>query len=165
MSAKPSTLDKIPFVRPALPSFEVLEADVREIFASGMLTKGRHLAEFERQLADHLDVKHAIAVSSCTSGLMLAYQALQLEGEVIIPSFTFISTASALVWCGVKPVFADVHLDTTNIDPAAAEAAITPRTSAIVGVHNFGNPADIDELKRIADRHGLKLIFDAAHGF
>jgi dTDP-4-amino-4,6-dideoxygalactose transaminase len=82
-----------------------------------------------------------------------------------VPSFTFMATVSALVWCGLKPVYADVECDTTNLDPEAAEAAITPQTTAIVAVHNFGNPADIEGLQQVADRHGLKLIFDAAHGF
>jgi dTDP-4-amino-4,6-dideoxygalactose transaminase len=75
------------------------------------------------------------------------------------------ATVSALIWCGLRPVFADVNRDTTNLDPASAEAAITPRTTAIVAIHNFGNPADIAGLQAVADRHGLKLIFDAAHGF
>jgi dTDP-4-amino-4,6-dideoxygalactose transaminase len=84
---------------------------------------------------------------------------------VILPSFTFMATASAAVWAGLRPVFADVDRQTNNLDAAAAEAAITPRTVAIVAVHQFGNPADIEGLQRVAARHGLKLIFDAAHGF
>jgi dTDP-4-amino-4,6-dideoxygalactose transaminase len=96
---------------------------------------------------------------------MLAYKGLGLSGNVIVPSFTFMATVSALVWAGLHPVFADVLRDTTNLDPAAAEAAITPETSAIVAVHNFGNPAKLDALQEVADRHGLKLILDAAHGF
>jgi dTDP-4-amino-4,6-dideoxygalactose transaminase len=130
-----------------------------------MLTKGAHLEEFERRLSEHLRVEHAICVSSCTSGLMLSYRGLHLKGEVIVPSFTFMATVSSMVWAGLRPVFVDVDPATTNIDPRAVEDAITPRTSAIVAVHNFGNPAPIDQLQSIAGRHGLKLIFDAAHGF
>jgi dTDP-4-amino-4,6-dideoxygalactose transaminase len=130
-----------------------------------MVTKGAHLISFERAIAQHLGVKHATGVSSCTLGLMLTFRGLGLNGDVIVPSFTFMATVSALVWCGLRPVFADVDSGTTNLDPAAAEAAITPRTTAIVAVHNFGNPADIAGLRAVADRHGLKLIFDAAHGF
>jgi dTDP-4-amino-4,6-dideoxygalactose transaminase len=96
---------------------------------------------------------------------MLVYKALGLSGDVVVPSFTFMATVSALVWCGLRPVFADVQVGSTNLDPAAAEAAITPQTTAIVAVHNFGAPADIDGLLAVARRHGLKLIFDAAHGF
>ena len=96
---------------------------------------------------------------------MLTYQGLNLSREVIVPSFTFMATVSALIWCGLTPVFVDVDFGSTNIDPKKVEELITPNTSAIVGVHNFGNPAEIDELEKIATKHGIKLIFDAAHGF
>jgi dTDP-4-amino-4,6-dideoxygalactose transaminase len=156
---------KINVVRPLLPSYSEISEQVQDILESRMLTKGHHLHVFEERVAEHLGVKHAVAVSSCTTGLMLAYQALGLKGDVVVPSFTFMATVSALVWAGVRPIFADVDRATTNLDPAAAEAAITPLTTAIVAVHNFGNPAEIDELQSVADRHGLKLLFDAAHGF
>jgi dTDP-4-amino-4,6-dideoxygalactose transaminase len=135
------------------------------MLSSGMVTKGRHLAAFEEAISDHLGVKQVVGVSSCTSGLMLTYKGLALTGDVVVPSFTFMATVSALVWCGLRPVFADVDAGTTNLDPAAAEASITPNTTAIVAVHNFGNPADIQGLQAVANRHGVKLIFDAAHGF
>ena len=156
---------KIPIVRPVLPPFSDLAADAEELLSSGMVTKGRHLLNFEEAVAAHLGVRHAVAISSCTTGLMLTYKCLGLTGEVVIPSFTFMATASALVWAGLKPVFADVDFQTTNLDAEAAEAAITPDTSAIVAVHNFGNPADLDALQALADRRNLKLICDAAHGF
>jgi dTDP-4-amino-4,6-dideoxygalactose transaminase len=172
MTDRPVILDGIPIfenkvsiVRPVLPALEELQSDIQEIFRTGMVTKGRHLAEFEQSIALHLGVKNAIAVSSCTLGLMLTYRGLGLIGDVVVPSFTFMASVSSLVWAGLTPVFADVEFRTTNIDPAAVEAAITPRTSAILAVHNFGNPANIDELSVIANRHGLNLIFDAAHGF
>lgn len=155
----------VPFVRPDLPDFAAIAGDWENILRSGMLTKGPYLDRFEAALAEHLHVRNVVCVSSCTSGLMLTYRALGLTGEVIIPSFTFMATATALEWSGLRPVFADVDVASTNLDPRAAEAAITPRTSAIVAVHNFGNPARIDALQTIARRHGLKLIFDAAHGF
>src|SRR6185503_17532544 len=97
--------------------------------------------------------------SSCTTGLMLTYKCLGLTGDVVVPSFTFMATVSALEWAGLRPVFADVDFGTTNLDPAAAEAAITPRTTAIVAVHNFGNPADIDALEAVARSHSVRLIF------
>lgn len=165
LGSAPIFTEKIPIVRPVLPSFADLAAEAEEVLTTGMVTKGRNLLNFEEAVADHLGVRHAVAVSSCTTGLMLAYKCLGLTGDVVIPSFTFMATASALVWAGLKPVFADVDLNTTNLDPAAAEAAITPHTSAIVAVHNFGNPADMDDLQSLADRKGLKLIYDAAHGF
>jgi dTDP-4-amino-4,6-dideoxygalactose transaminase len=156
---------RVPIVRPVLPAFADLAADAEELLSTGMVTKGRHLLDFEEAVAEHLGVRHAVALSSCTTGLMLTYKCLGLTGEVVIPSFTFMATASALVWAGLRPVFADVDFHTTNLDPAAAEAAITPDTCAIVAVHNFGNPADLDALQALADRKNLKLICDAAHGF
>ena len=162
---KPIFDAKVQIVRPLLPSFSELSGEVEGILQSGMVTKGHHLQVFEQAAAEHLRVKHAVAVSSCTTGLMLTYQGLGLTGDVVVPSFTFMATVSALVWAGLRPIYADVNAGTTNLDPEAAEAAITPQTSAIVAVHNFGNPAEIDALQAVADRHGLKLIFDAAHGF
>lgn len=156
---------KIPLVHPLLPDFTELAEGVKNILSSGMVTKGQHLCAFEEAVAQHLGVKEAIAVSSCTTGLMLTYQGLELTGDVVVPSFTFMATVSALVWAGLRPVFADVDAGTTNLDPTAVEAVITPETSAIVAVHNFGNPADIDALQAVADRYGLKVIFDSAHGF
>ena len=156
---------KVNIVRPLLPNFADLAEGAQNIFASGMLTKGRYLQAFEVAVAEHLGTRHAVAVSSCTAGLMLTYQGLRLTGDVIVPSFTFMATVSALIWAGLRPIFVDVEDDTTNLDPVATEAAITPQTQAIVAVHNFGNPANIDALQAVADRSGLKLIFDAAHGF
>jgi dTDP-4-amino-4,6-dideoxygalactose transaminase len=156
---------KVHNVKPALPSFADVAAATEEIFASGMVTKGKHRRAFEEAVAAHLGVRHAVAVSSCTTGLMLTYRGLGLTGDVVVPSFTFMATVSALIWAGLRPVFADVDFHTTNLDPVAAEAAITSDTSAIVAVHNFGNPAEADALQEVADRHRVKLVFDAAHGF
>ncbi|MEW6125937.1 MAG: DegT/DnrJ/EryC1/StrS family aminotransferase [Acidobacteriota bacterium] len=161
----PIFTDKIHIVRPDLPAFSDLAADAQDILANGMVTKGKYLRAFEEAVAEHLGARHAIAVSSCTTGLMLTYRCLNLTGEAVVPSFTFMATVSALIWAGLRPVYADVDFDTTNLNVAAAEAAITPETTAIVAVHNFGNPADIDELQALADSRDLKLIFDAAHGF
>jgi dTDP-4-amino-4,6-dideoxygalactose transaminase len=172
MDVKPAILSKIPLfeeivpiVRPWLPEFGSLSADIEQMLACGSLTKGRHLASFEKAAAKHLGVEHAIGVSSCTVGLFLTYLGAGLTGEVVVPSFTFMATVSALVLAGLCPVFADVDGNTMNLDPEAAEAAITPRTSAIVAVHNFGNPANIAALETLALNSNIKLIFDAAHGF
>jgi len=165
MGGKPAFSKLLPIVRPTLPTYESMAAELSEIVSSGMVTRGKQLRAFEEAAAAHLKVKHAVAVSSCTSGLMLSYKGLGLQGEIIAPSFTFMATVSAAVWAGLRPVLVDVERHTHNIDPAAVERAITPKTSAIVAVHNFGNPADIAALEQVAKRHNLKLIFDAAHGF
>jgi dTDP-4-amino-4,6-dideoxygalactose transaminase len=165
LGGKPYFSSRIKMVRPVLPDFTELADDVQRILNSGMVTKGEYLEKFENTIAKHLNVKHAIAVSSCTSGLMLTYRGLNLSGDVVVPSFTFMATISALIWSGLRPIFADVNPYTTNLDPESAEAAITPNTSAIVAVHNFGNPAQIDGLISVAKRQGIYLIFDAAHGF
>ncbi len=172
MSDKPAILggtplfsERLPIVQPTLPDYETIAPQVREILATGMLTKGRYLRQFEERLADYLGVKHAVCVSSCTLGLALTYQGLGLKGQVIVPSFTFMATVHPLLWVGAEPVFVDIDSGTWNIDPARVEAAITKSTIAIVAVHNFGNPAAVAELEAIARRYGLRLIFDAAHGF
>ncbi len=155
----------IPFLRPFMPPYAAVEARFREAYASGMLTKGRELERFETAAAEYLDVEDVIAVSSCTLGLTLVHRALSLTGQVIVPSFTFMATVSSLVWAGCEPVFVDIDPETWLIDLARIEAAITPRTSAIVAVHLYGAPAPVEELEALATRHGIQLIFDAAHGF
>jgi dTDP-4-amino-4,6-dideoxygalactose transaminase len=165
LGGEPAFQALVPMVRPVLPSFSEMSDGIESILGTGMVTKGRFMREFEQALSEHLNVKHAIAVSSCTSGMMLTHKAFGLTGDVIVPSFTFMATASALVWAGLRPIFADVDRATNNLDPAAAEAAVTPRTTAIVAVHQFGNPADLAALEKLASRLGLKLIIDAAHGF
>lgn len=170
MSSAPAILDgeplfakRIPIAKPVLPTSPQLLEELDQILESGVVTNGPFTTAFEQAIAEQLNVKHAIAVASATAGLMMVYRSLDLRGEVVVPSFTFMATVSALVWAGLTPVFADVDLQTGNLDPSAAEAAITPETSAIVVVHNSGNPADIAELEAIAARHNLRLIFDAAH--
>jgi dTDP-4-amino-4,6-dideoxygalactose transaminase len=172
MNSQPALLGSSPLFerkvninKPLLPHYAELSEPMREIFESRILTKGDRLRVFEELVAKHLGVRNAVAVSSCTAGLMLTYQSLGLTGAVIVPSFTFMATVSALVWASLRPVFADVEPGTTNLSPSAAEAAITPETTAIVAVHNSGNPAEIDDLIKVAERHQLALIFDAAHGF
>jgi dTDP-4-amino-4,6-dideoxygalactose transaminase len=123
------------------------------------------VSEYESAVASYLGVEHAVAISSCTAGLMLAYRLAGLRGEVVVPSFTFTATAQPLLWNGLEPVFADIDAQTLTLSPNAVRFAITSRTSAIVAVHTGGNPADIAALERIARDYGLLLIFDAAHGF
>lgn len=172
MSDKPAVLGNVPvfseklqIIRPTLPAYESVALQVADMFATGMLTKGKYVHQFEERLADHMSVKHAVCVSSCTLGLMLTYQGLGLSDEVIVPSFTFMATVHPLAWLNATPVFVDIDPHTWCVDPAQVEKAITPRTTGIVAVHNFGNPADIEALEATARRYDLKLVFDAAHGF
>lgn len=166
LSGEPLINEFVPIVRPTLPAFsDRISSQIAEIWDSGMLTKGQYLRGFENQLAEYLHVEHVVAVSSCTLGLMLVYQGLRLTGEVIVPSFTFMATVHPLMWVGVRPVFVDIDTKTWNMDPQKVEESITEQTSAIVAVHNFGNPAAVAELEEIAKRHNIHLIFDAAHGF
>lgn len=124
---------------------------------------GPYEREFERRLADMLGVKHCIAMCNATVALEIAIRALGMTGEVIVPSFTFIATAHALQWQQIAPVFCDIDPLTHNIDASRIEELITPRTTGIIGVHIWGRACDITALSEIAERHNLKLLFDAAH--
>lgn len=149
---------------PNLGNRERLHSRFDELLSRRMLSNdGPFVKSFESEVAAYLGVKHCIAVCNATIGLEIAIRALDLRGEVILPSFTFPATAHALAWLGVTPVFCDVDPTTHNIDPRAAEQLITPRTTGIVGVHLWGNACDTDGLASLADRQGLRLLFDAAH--
>jgi dTDP-4-amino-4,6-dideoxygalactose transaminase len=126
---------------------------------------GPLVQEFEERIARHLGVKHCVAMCNGTIALEIAIRALDLAGEVIVPSWTFIATAHALSWQGITPVFADIDAMTHNLDPESVRRMITPRTTGIIGVHVWGRPAPIKELQSLADEYGLKLLFDAAHAF
>ena len=126
---------------------------------------GSFVQEFESRVADYLKVKHCIAVCNGTIALELLVRALDLKGEVIVPSFTFIATAHALQWQEITPVFADIDPQTHTIDPQHIEKLITPRTSGIIGVHVWGQACDVQRLEKIAQQHSLKLLFDASHAF
>jgi len=139
---------------------------VGQILDNRWLTNnGPMVQQFERRIADNVGVKHCVAMCNGTIALEIAIRALGLEGEVIIPSWSFVATAHALHWQGITPVFADIDPRTHNLDPDAVRSMITPRTSGIIGVHLWGRAAPVDELQAIADEHGLKLMFDAAHAF
>lgn len=161
----PAFPERFPFMRPTLPEFADVVAEYREAYGNGILTNGALVARLEAAVCERLGVKYCVAVSSCTSGLMMVIRALGLSGEVILPSFTFFATGHAVVWNGLRPVFANSRLDTWNISPEDAERKITEKTSAILAVHLYGNPCDVRALEALAQRHGLKLIFDAAHAF
>jgi len=130
-----------------------------------LTNRGPLVEEFETRVAARLGVEYCVAMCNGTTALEIAVRALGLSGEVILPSFTFVATAHALQWQRITPVFCDIEPDGYNLDPARVEAHITPRTTGIVGVHLFGRPAQVDALRRVADRHGLALLYDAAHAF
>jgi dTDP-4-amino-4,6-dideoxygalactose transaminase len=155
----------LPFYRPSVPNSEVVADDVKRILASGTLTNGPYVRKLELRTAEYLGVRHCLAVSSCTAGLMLVLRAADLSGDVIVPSFTFSATAHAIVWNGLRPVFADIDPETLTLSPAAALRASGLRTSAILATHIFGTPCDVDGLSAVARRNGIRLFFDAAHAF
>jgi len=160
---KPVFAKKLPITEPTVPLSAPILKRYREILNSRMLTNGPTVLEFESAAARYIGVKHAVAVSTCTNGLILTMKSMGLKGEVILPSFTFHATAHACVWNGLTPVLVDCDPETYTIDPEQVERAITPSTCAIIGVHIFGCPAKVDVLEDIARKRGLKLIFDAAH--
>jgi dTDP-4-amino-4,6-dideoxygalactose transaminase len=126
---------------------------------------GQVVKELEARLCAYLGVRHCIPVCNATIGLQVACHALDLTGEVLVPAFTFVATPHSVHWEGLKPVFVDIDPMTHLMDPAKVEAAITPQTSAILGVHAWGRACNPEALQTIADKHGLKLYFDAAHAF
>lgn len=130
-----------------------------------LTNNGPCVEELESKVREITQVHHCIALANCTSALEIAIRASSLSGDVLLPSFTFVATAHAVRWLGLQPVFCDVKPDSHHLDPADVEARITERTSAIIGVHTWGEPADIDHLTSIADKYRLKLLFDAAHAF
>ena len=165
-AVEPPVFDRLlPIADPeGLPGQEFLD-DVRKILGSKQLTNGPYVRQFEEAAAAYLHVTHCVAVSSCTAGLLLTLRALDLEGEVVLPSFTFHATAHAVAWNVLKPVFADCDTKTFCIDANAVETQIGPNTAAIVATHIFGCPAPVQQLREIADRCEIPVVFDAAHAF
>lgn len=152
--------------RPNMPDRSELLRRIELVLNSGWLSNdGPMVKEFERQVAQRLNVKHVVAVCNGTVALQVMAKACGLTGEVIVPSMTFIATPHAVQWIGLTPVFADVASCDHTLDPDTVELCISPQTSAILGVHLWGNPCHVEQLHRIAIRHGLKLLFDASHAF
>jgi len=155
----------IPLTRPSTAPYSEVERHLKKVAAGGFLTNAEYVKKLEARAAELLEVPYAVAVSSATSGLILVCRLLGLAGEVIVPSFTFFATAQALLWNNLTPVFCDCDPETFNADPDSIERLITKKTSAIMAVHVFGNAADVESLSNVARAHGLRLIFDSAHGF
>jgi dTDP-4-amino-4,6-dideoxygalactose transaminase len=153
---------KYSIIRPSLPDLNELRKEMAGMWESGQVTMGGHVQAFEDAVAKKIGVRHAVAVSSCTSGLILAVRALELTGEAIVPSFTFAATVHALLWNGVTPVFCDSETGTLNLDPRKAEENITGKTSAILPVSIFGVPPRVAEFQRLARNYHVRLLYDSA---
>jgi dTDP-4-amino-4,6-dideoxygalactose transaminase len=152
--------------RPDLPPLEEFLPYLRRIWESKWLTNGGPFhQQLENELCNYLGVKHLALMANGTIALVTALQALRITGEVITTPYSFVATAHSLLWNGIKPVFVDIDPNTLNLDSGKTEAAITPHTTAILPVHCYGHPCDVDSIQKIADTYGLKVIYDAAHAF
>lgn len=159
-------IEKLHVGRPNIGNRESLFRRLNDILDRRWLTNnGSCVQEFERKLADILGVRHCIVMSNATIALEITTRALDIKGEVIVPSFTFIATPHSLQWQEITPVFCDIDPETHNLDPGCVEKMITPRTTGIIGVHVWGRPCNIEALAKIAAKHKLKLMFDSAHAF
>jgi dTDP-4-amino-4,6-dideoxygalactose transaminase len=163
---EPEESSTIYVTRPDLPDLDDFIPYLRKIWDSKVLTNGGPFhQELEQRLCEALGVKFIALFANGTIGLVTALQALRISGEVITTPYSFVATANSLLWNGIKPVFVDIDPVTFNLDPGKIEAAITPQTTAIMPVHCYGHPCDVKAIQAIADSHGLKVIYDAAHAF
>jgi dTDP-4-amino-4,6-dideoxygalactose transaminase len=154
--------DGLQLVKPYVPDIPALSARIARVLESGLLTNGALVRELEETLAERLHVRHVVAVSSCTAGLMLAMQGAGVAGRVVMPSFTFSASAHAVAWVGAEPLFADVACDSLTLDPHAVEELVAG-AGAISATHIYGTPCRVEELQRIADSAQVPLFYDAAH--
>ena len=152
--------------QPTLPPLEEFIPYLEQIWENKILTNGGTFhQQLEQALCDYLGVKHLALFTNGTIALITALQALRITGEVITTPYSFVATAHSLLWNGIKPVFVDIDPISLNLDPAKIEAAITPQTTAIMPVHCYGYPCDVERIQAIADNYNLKVIYDAAHAF
>ncbi len=159
-------MNNIYITQPNFPSLDDFIPYLEQIWKNKILTNGGELhQQLESALCDFLKVPYICLFNNGTNALLTALNSLELEGEVITTPFTFAATTHSIVWNNLAPVFVDIELPTLNINPARIEAAITDRTSAIMPVHCYGNPCDVELIETIANRHGLRIIYDAAHAF
>lgn len=158
--------DRITVTSPLLPDLDEFHSLLKEIWASKWVTNnGQFVKQLEKALCEYLKVPYISVFTNGTLPLLTALHALHISGEVITTPYTFVATTHSIWWNGCHPVFADIKEDTCSIDPDRIEAAITPRTTAIMPVHCYGMPADMESIQDIADKYGLKVIYDAAHAF
>ena len=158
--------DIITVTSPLLPTLDEFTESLKEIWESKWITNnGQFHQKLEAALAEYLKVPYVSLFTNGTLPLLTALQAMRITGEVITTPYSFVATTHALWWNGIKPVFVDIDPSTGNIDPQKIEAAITPRTTAILPVHVYGKPCDTEAIQTIADKYGLKVIYDAAHAF
>lgn len=158
--------DKIFVTRPSLPNLDEFHESLKEIWESRWLTNnGKFHIELEKRLCSFLSAENCSLLCNGTLALLLALKALDITGEVITTPFTFVATTHSLAWNNITPVFCDIDSRTLNIDPDKIEGLISPKTKAIMPVHVYGTPCDIQKIQEIADRHCLKVIYDAAHAF
>ena len=152
--------------QPYLPPLQEFIPYLEEIWGSKVLTNsGPVHQQLEMALCEYLGVEHIALFTNGTIALVTALQALRVTGEVMTTPYSFVATSHSLLWNGIKPVFVDVDPNTLNLDPAKLEAAVTPQTTAIMPVHCYGHPCDVEAIRRIADNYNLKVIYDAAHAF
>jgi len=152
--------------QPELPPLEEFMPYLRQIWDTRVLSNGGPFHQMlEAALCDYLGVRHISLFTNATIALVTALQSLRITGEVITTPYSFVATAHSLMWNGIRPVFVDVDPVTLNMDPAKIEAAITPQTTAIMPIHCYGTPCDVEAIQRIADDYNLKVIYDAAHAF
>lgn len=164
LGGKPRFPEHLHVGRPNIGSHERLLERLRQMLETRWLSNnGPFVQEFEQRLADFLGIRHCIAMCNGTVALEIAIRALDLKGEVIIPSFTFIATAHSLQWQEITPVFGDIDPRTHNLDPDRVEEMVTPKTTGIMGVHLWGRPCDTEILEALASRRKLRLLFDASH--
>lgn len=163
---KPTFQEKLHVGRPNIGDRQRLLDRINEMLDRRWFSNaGPFVKEFENRVAHFLNIKHCIAMCNGTVALEIAIRALELKGEVIVPSFTFIATAHALQWQEITPVFCDVDPKTHNIDPFCLRRLITPRTTGIIGVHVWGRACDVEALTKLSEQHHLRLLFDASHAF
>ncbi|HHQ4776986.1 TPA: dTDP-4-amino-4,6-dideoxy-D-glucose aminotransferase VioA [Aeromonas veronii] len=156
----------IPVTQPFMPDLNEFIPYLEKIWDNRWLTNnGPFHQQLEAELCEYLGVEHVSLFNNATIALITALQALRISGEVITTPYSFVATSHSIMWNGLEPVFVDIEPTTFNIDPARIEAAITPRTTAIMPVHCYSNPCDVEAIQKIADNYGLKVIYDAAHAF
>lgn len=158
--------ENIYVTKPTLPPLEEFIPYLQKIWNNKILTNGGPFhQQLEKELCEYLGVDYISLFTNATIALVTALQALRITGEVITTPYSFVATSHSLLWNGIKPVFVDIDPNTLNLDPARIEAAITPQTTAIMPVHCYGHPCDVEAIQKIADTYKLKVIYDAAHAF